>query len=807
MSPELWNKLQNYRWGWDNKTPEESARTDRANRLLNTIREIDKVNNRRHKLENENAPKDHQPKYKFIFNWLKQSHQVDLITHAIYEEYNDMRDDSYQLLTNEVVQTPNNLELCLAKFSTQSTKTKKSAKSMIKQTFQNYLKKPIATIDFEIDGYEYVIYYYTQSDYPFLLDLASVKNVMQIFNTKQSTYVILNAHDNGHYVTFNPQIYANALMMFNQTEHYPELQKMTETALQKEFQHLIFNNTDSFAKQVMSPNALGSNMSQTQQTSSLYKYEDLSLQINWFNPIQYLKEENLKDIPQKLRDAITAQINQWERRTIMPLLGQQNTAKEHMLKYFREHHNTAHYLSGEPGVGKTYITSAFIHDYLQIHPLHKILVISPTNVIQKWINVLKEYNPETNILRLNKKHQDPTAGINIISNRDLTITDYINNQNFGLVIYDEVHEVQAGRASFEHLQHILPEKGYRPNFIGLTGTIFNQDISNLNELFHLTNPHEITLATCQGLYSDIAKFTNRFWQYVSTTINLGNVNADLSKIEIEQKIMPIKLIPLTKEEAIFYQFTTARNKALSKQGEKIASDLIDFPANDQFITKHVYRTKPTDEFAGDAFTNTLNRFNQNFPYSPDRITRKEDYISAVSLKEMKLTNTQKFNRVKKILNDNPHETALVLLNGSQNLKRLAKALAPASNRQIKVLSPNTKPTKRAQVINEYLNTKDDNILIANANNIKTGIDLNSVNIIIWYQLLPNLSDILQTQRRAHRLNSTQESKVYYLAYQGTEQEKLINQLSTSNTRNASAYGRRSTDALSQLQGILFKKFQ
>ena len=147
------------------------------------------------------------------------------------------RDDSYQLLTNEVVQTPNNLELCLAKFSNQSTKTKKHAKSMIKQTFQNYLKKPITTIDFEIDGYEYVIYYYTQSDYPFLLDLASVKSVMQIFNTKQSTYVILNAHDNGHYVTFNPQIYANALMMFNQTEHYPELQRITETALQKEFKH------------------------------------------------------------------------------------------------------------------------------------------------------------------------------------------------------------------------------------------------------------------------------------------------------------------------------------------------------------------------------------------------------------------------------------------------------------------------------------------------------------------------------------------------------------------------------------------
>lgn len=65
---------------------------------------------------------------------------------------------------------------------------------------------------------------------------------------------------------------------------------------------------------------------------------------------------------------------------------------------------------------------------------------------------------------------------------------------------------------------------------------------------------------------------------------------------------------------------------------------------------------------------------------------------------------------------------------------------------------------------------------------------------------------MQTQRRAHRLNSTKDSQVYYLAYQNTYQENLINHLSQSNTRNVAAYGTRSQDALSQLQGILFKQF-
>ena len=492
----------------------------------------------------------------------------------------------------------------------------------------------------------------------------------------------------------------------------------------------------------------------------------------------------------------------------MPLLGHQKTAEQKICHYFNQHHNQACFLSGEPGVGKTYIASQFIHDYLTQRPHHRVLVVSPANVIKKWKQVLTEYNPQASIHRLTKKQPQVIDGINLISNHDLTITDNIDNRNFNLLVYDEIHEIQAGRANYEHLSHLVTNHSYCPDILGLTGTIFNQDTSKLFELFKLTNPQ-----ACQDWrkfnesnMNNIVKFINRFWQYVSVTINLANVNADLHKTEIEQKIMPIKLIPLTDEERAFYEFTSIRNRSLSNQGDKIASDLIDFPRNDQFITKR--RTKTKTNSLDSAFT-VLQEMHISMPDCDhiDKIPREEKYVSAISLSQINLTNTQKFNRVQAILKDNPHQTVLILLNGNQNLQRLAKAIQPATQRNVKVLNQHTAPTKRAQAINDYLNQCDSNIMIANANTIKTGIDLNSVNIIIWYQLLNNLSDILQTQRRAHRLSSEQESKVYYLAYQGTKQEKLISQLSQSNTRNASAYGKRSTDALSQLQGIMFKNFQ
>lgn len=204
----------------------------------------------------------------------------------------------------------------------------------------------------------------------------------------------------------------------------------------------------------------------------------------------------------------------------------------------------------------------------------------------------------------------------------------------------------------------------------------------------------------------------------------------------------------------------------------------------------------------------LNQLDRNLRWqNQPNISRQESYVSALSLSEIKLTNSQKFNQLKQIIKDNDQQTILILLNGDQNLIRLAKAVKQATNRSVKTMNKNIKPNNRADFINDWLSADNQNILIANANHIKTGIDLNSVSVIVWYQLLPELADILQTQRRARRLSSKHDSKVHYLAYQDTYQENLIKELSKSNTNNAATYNWRSEDALSQLQGILFADFK
>ena len=491
----------------------------------------------------------------------------------------------------------------------------------------------------------------------------------------------------------------------------------------------------------------------------------------------------------------------------MPLLGNQQEAVNQLLTYFKQHHNQGGFLSGENGVGKTYITSAFIHQYLKEHPRANFLIISPTHMLKKWQTVLTEYNPDVDIQQLKSKQNRLPAQITIVSNRQLSRTKEINKQ-INFIVYDEIHEVNPNRANYQHLENLIYQN-LKPNVLGLTGTVFSQSTRNLLKIIDLLRPDLYNNATNFGFNINKINFFEKYiWQFVSVTINLHNVNAKLNKQDINQEIMPIHLIKLTTEEKMFYVLTRNRMNRLNKNGAQLAGELIDFPRTNQFVTKHTRKTHANSAEVRQTRDLVLNQLDRNLRWqNQPNISRQESYVSALSLSEIKLTNSQKFNQLKQIIKDNDQQTILILLNGDQNLTRLAKAIKQATNRPVKTMNKNIKPNNRADFINDWLNADNQNILIANANHIKTGIDLNSVSVIVWYQLLPELADILQTQRRARRLSSKHDSKVYYLAYQDTYQEKLIKELSKSNTNNAATYNWRSEDALSQLQGILFADFK
>jgi hypothetical protein len=93
------------------------------------------------------------------------------------------------------------------------------------------------------------------------------------------------------------------------------------------------------------------------------------------------------------------------------------------------------------------------------------------------------------------------------------------------------------------------------------------------------------------------------------------------------------------------------------------------------------------------------------------------------------------------------------------------------------------------------------ICVVDPSKVTTGVDLYAEQCV-WYQLLPNVADVIQAQRRIRRLSSTTNSVVTYLLYENTYQEELANQLSNVSKFNAATYGVKQTDPLAQLTGFL-----
>lgn len=87
---------------------------------------------------------------------------------------------------------------------------------------------------------------------------------------------------------------------------------------------------------------------------------------------------------------------------------------------------------------------------------------------------------------------------------------------------------------------------------------------------------------------------------------------------------------------------------------------------------------------------------------------------------------------------------------------------------------NTVAADRRERVIEQEVAKGVNVLIANPELTKTGLDLVFASTLIFYEIVFNLSTMMQAAGRSLRLNQTaSECKTYYLYYEGTMEETAV----------------------------------
>lgn len=187
-----------------------------------------------------------------------------------------------------------------------------------------------------------------------------------------------------------------------------------------------------------------------------------------------------------------------------------------------------------------------------------------------------------------------------------------------------------------------------------------------------------------------------------------------------------------------------------------------------------YRSPAIGRQINDAILNLNDGLQQKDLYSlisgfADTNTRFLEYLAALDvnvlerlpktglIKSPKVTETQKFQVLKNLLDQNEEETFLIVVNDYYAMKTLAEAL------NITYLTK--QELKDEMAYQELLDGlfEKQSIVIVTQDMIKSSLDLVQANRLVQYQLNTEVSDIIQTQNRINRIGQTRETRCYYIA--------------------------------------------
>lgn len=135
----------------------------------------------------------------------------------------------------------------------------------------------------------------------------------------------------------------------------------------------------------------------------------------------------------------------------------------------------------------------------------------------------------------------------------------------------------------------------------------------------------------------------------------------------------------------------------------------------------------------------------------------EDLQSSTFITVPTLEDTDKFKTLKKLIEDEPDETYLIVVNDNESMVQLSKALG-VEHLNVSALKDST----QFQNLLNDMYTKQT-IVVVPQYMLKASIDLVQVNRLVQYQLNNEVSDMIQSQNRIDRIGQKRDTKAIYIA--------------------------------------------
>lgn len=378
-------------------------------------------------------------------------------------------------------------------------------------------------------------------------------------------------------------------------------------------------------------------------------------------------------------------------------------------------------LTGEVGVGKTYMASYIVKKWQDEHVNMKFLIIVPKHVHNKWIDVLTSAGVNMNGIII----------VNSFKKADIDEADF--------VVYDEIHEIKTKVKHFE--DYVKTNK----KTLGLTGSIVDKSIKDITHLSNYFSNQGQKYPLKKDMY-DIKTDTKYIRFVIGPILTVGLSKEDVMETftTMDDKIIVNTenySIDMDREESAFYNFVTSRMAKLEISQTQRMRYLNGFLDRVPSMTEFVQKTNKVD---GKMQTRSY--------FIGEKLHKK---------------NPMKDKIVSELLGKDEYSKKTLIYTFDNDV---AKRIAETTNAEFVDTSDQFNAEEQ---INEKL---ENSAVVINILNILTGVDLHA-DTIIWYQTPVSLTQDVQGTGRITRLSSTTNEKtVIYLYHKNTMQEKQVNQL-------------------------------
>ncbi len=413
-------------------------------------------------------------------------------------------------------------------------------------------------------------------------------------------------------------------------------------------------------------------------------------------------------------------------------------------------------LADDMGLGKTLQVLTYIKFYLNNYLKAKILIVSPLTLIENWRKEINKYYPDLNQYIVNDINLLQTKDIAIfIINYDSIITSYsFVKIKYDLIISDEIQRIKTYTTKTSRFMKCL-----NATFkIGITATPIENNIIEFWNIFDFLLP---------GYLNSKKNFKERY-----LIIN-QNPESEMSKQRAEELMDKIKDVFLRREK------DNLNFLKLPAKYDKFVKVILSNEHAESYIATYHNLIKQKPKLP--SILPIVQTLLQVCDYPQNKIIYKtEDYKKISS----------KLNSLLDILNEikSKKEKAIVFTRFIKTQVYL-KEILKEYNINSEIISGNVDPLHRANIIDNFSNTDEYDVLIINPKIGGIGLNLIAANNVIHYTLEWNYAVLSQATDRAYRIGQTKEVFNYVLystfTYENYNKINDNNNLSDSSTNNNS----------------------